>query len=1064
MPMPSFTIDPDGLFDLLGNVSGGEIVGNGLGGATPATVTFVSNVPKGYFVRWGTELFRMDDVVATVGSDGRVLRDGLPVQLLANDAGLSVTDLQWQVYATGMHRFWFNAPADGGTVNLSTVAEVPGIGVNGVAFSEGELVTLLGNAGSSVRAALDALYGSSADNDEIDWYANFAAFPGTGVTDRLYGARDTGDFYRWTGSAYAWASNRTTAAGITDSTAVGRAVLTAFDDTATGAERKRTVDVRDYIIPGSPLGGTNGEVVFDIAAVVAAMEAGGGECVFPDGAWVPNAFNIGLDETLVSTTPSDKPARFSYKFRGVGKNALIALPAGMTTGDYLFIANSPNTNTFLPHPKLVFEDLAVKSAITVPGGSSRSLNGGFAKINQRSFIATRVLFDKILTGFYTTGYCDLIRLEQVYGSANMTAGGWVFQGTGTGDGLVIDQLFMDDSSPAGGINLRGCLGASIRSCIGGFHQFSFANITLEQCHFEGQKTTSATPVVKIDRCVVDVLSGVYYCQKYRPSFSINDGAGPASRVTFHENVTFLQQINDTSSTRGPAKGVDVDIASLNTQSEVTFKSCKSSVQYNSTSVGLGGTGLVTQLAPLVTASGVAAIQTALTNSPLRAATDSTIRYVGSGVWEIAPTNRLPIPTKAIGATSLSGAAVTAASAFVATDGSTGTYYYKAWAIDIAGRNTAPSSEVSVTTTSGNPIAALTFNTLDAPVQLLIERGTVSGTYTRWALVTVTEMSQTIYDQGSYIAGVQWSSTSVPSVPAAGTTQSGLLHYTSGLAEIRGTAAPTTGTWLAGDRCVNTNPSVGSPAGWVCTTGGSPGTWTALNSVGTQSADTLTDGTTNKAFLATERTKLAGIATGATANSSDATLLARGNHTGTQLAATISDLLSDIPLELASGEPTMPRLNASGNVTMPNGNFRVAFFTARKTETVTQVRTVTNSQGQVGATLLRIGVYSVDASDNLTLIASTAHDATLWAAASTAYTKALSASFSKVRGTRYAIGAIEVGTSQAANLIGDISLSGAETAVLPHICAVMTGQTDLPASVAVGSLVASGTALYAVLLP
>lgn len=61
-----------------------------------------------------------------------------------------------------------------------------------------------------------------------------------------------------------------------------------------------------------------------------------------------------------------------------------------------------------------------------------------------------------------------------------------------------------------------------------------------------------------------------------------------------------------------------------------------------------------------------------------------------------------------------------------------------------------------------------------------------------------------------------------------------------------------------------------------------------NHTGTQSADTLTDGTTNKAYTAAEKTKLAGIATGATANSSDATLLARGNHTGTQTLATISD--------------------------------------------------------------------------------------------------------------------------------------------------------------------------------
>lgn len=61
-----------------------------------------------------------------------------------------------------------------------------------------------------------------------------------------------------------------------------------------------------------------------------------------------------------------------------------------------------------------------------------------------------------------------------------------------------------------------------------------------------------------------------------------------------------------------------------------------------------------------------------------------------------------------------------------------------------------------------------------------------------------------------------------------------------------------------------------------------------NHTGTQSADTLTDGTTNKAFLATERTKLTGIATSATANDTDANLKARANHTGTQTASTISD--------------------------------------------------------------------------------------------------------------------------------------------------------------------------------
>ena len=81
----------------------------------------------------------------------------------------------------------------------------------------------------------------------------------------------------------------------------------------------------------------------------------------------------------------------------------------------------------------------------------------------------------------------------------------------------------------------------------------------------------------------------------------------------------------------------------------------------------------------------------------------------------------------------------------------------------------------------------------------------------------------------------------------------------------------------------------APAGSIPNTALATNPLARANHTGTQSADTLTDGTTNKAFLATERTKLAGIATGATANSSDATLLARTNHTGTQAASTISDL-------------------------------------------------------------------------------------------------------------------------------------------------------------------------------
>lgn len=62
--------------------------------------------------------------------------------------------------------------------------------------------------------------------------------------------------------------------------------------------------------------------------------------------------------------------------------------------------------------------------------------------------------------------------------------------------------------------------------------------------------------------------------------------------------------------------------------------------------------------------------------------------------------------------------------------------------------------------------------------------------------------------------------------------------------------------------------------------------TALN--GKQAAATVLTNTT-ASFTVAQETKLSGVATGATANSSDAFLLSRANHTGTQAAATITGL-------------------------------------------------------------------------------------------------------------------------------------------------------------------------------
>jgi len=91
----------------------------------------------------------------------------------------------------------------------------------------------------------------------------------------------------------------------------------------------------------------------------------------------------------------------------------------------------------------------------------------------------------------------------------------------------------------------------------------------------------------------------------------------------------------------------------------------------------------------------------------------------------------------------------------------------------------------------------------------------------------------------------------------------------------------------------------------------------VSSTAAINADKITAGTTNSVFTVTEKSKLSGIASGATANSSNAVLLARANHTGTQAATTITGLATVATSGVYSdltGRPTLATVATSGSYT------------------------------------------------------------------------------------------------------------------------------------------------------
>jgi hypothetical protein len=109
------------------------------------------------------------------------------------------------------------------------------------------------------------------------------------------------------------------------------------------------------------------------------------------------------------------------------------------------------------------------------------------------------------------------------------------------------------------------------------------------------------------------------------------------------------------------------------------------------------------------------------------------------------------------------------------------------------------------------------------------------------------------------------------------------------------------------------------------------------------------------------------------------------------------------------------------------------------------------------------VYSVDGSGNLTLVGSIVNDTSLFGTTSTSYSRSLSASFSKVAGQRYAVAVLQVGTTTATLHGASVGVT-AEGAVAPRVTAQVSGQTDLPASIAVGSLQNSDRMVFAAVVP
>jgi len=119
----------------------------------------------------------------------------------------------------------------------------------------------------------------------------------------------------------------------------------------------------------------------------------------------------------------------------------------------------------------------------------------------------------------------------------------------------------------------------------------------------------------------------------------------------------------------------------------------------------------------------------------------------------------------------------------------------------------------------------------------------------------------------------------------------------------------------------------------------------------------------------DKTKLNGIATGATANSADATLLARANHTGTQTASTVSDFSEAVDdrvaaLLVAGSNVTLTYNDGAGTLTVASsggGGSSNSFIYQNSDYTLTSTTSAQKVFNQTtnGRVTLTAGLYSFE---------------------------------------------------------------------------------------------------------
>lgn len=147
--------------------------------------------------------------------------------------------------------------------------------------------------------------------------------------------------------------------------------------------------------------------------------------------------------------------------------------------------------------------------------------------------------------------------------------------------------------------------------------------------------------------------------------------------------------------------------------------------------------------------------------------------------------------------------------------------------------------------------------------------------------------------------------------------------------------------------------------------------------------------------------------------------------------------------------TLPRDRSYSPITPTSGDLLLTYGTIDQALSATHLAAYTASAG-AAITLAQLGIYTVAGNGDLTLVASSASDTSLFATPNAEVNVALSASYNLVANTQYAFAVLVAASNTMPALLGVPPLAVIGNAA-PRIMGKLAGQTALPASVTAASV-------------